>query len=105
MSEDHTNTQPSDALRQMFEGKVMKFGMKFGAHKPEPDEATEPTRTRGSLPASTGQSESEAAAVQLAPVLCPQDFIYNLCGACLRCDVKAVLDARWSHVAIVSDLM
>ena len=36
-----------------------------------PNESVSPSRTRGSLPASTGQSESEAAGVQLAPVLCP----------------------------------
>jgi len=43
------------------------------AHKPEPNGSVSPSRTRGSLPASSGQIEVEAAAVQLAPVLCPPD--------------------------------
>ena len=45
---------------------------KFKAHKPEPNESVSPSRTRGSLPAAPGQSEVEAAAVQLAPILCPR---------------------------------
>lgn len=36
------------------------------AHKPYPNESVSPSRTRGSLTASPGQSESEAAAVQRA---------------------------------------
>ena len=43
------------------------------AHNPAVNESVSPSRTRGSLPASPGQIEAEAAAVQLAPVLCPPD--------------------------------
>ena len=61
--------------------------LKSKAHKPDPNESVSPSRTRGSLPASPGQIESEAAAVQLAPVLCPQDLNHKSggVGRCAKC--------------------
>ncbi len=64
-------------------------GCKFGqAHKPAVNESGSPSRTRGSLPAAPGQSEVEAAASQLARVLCPPDpVLYDKpCGACTKCN-------------------
>ena len=69
MSEDHTNNKPSAALLKMAESCYVPYG----AHKPAVNESVSPSRTRGSLPASPGQIEVEAAAVQLAPVLCPPE--------------------------------
>ena len=59
------------------------------AHNPAVNESVSPSRTRGSLPASPGQIEAEAAAVQLAPVLCPPDDLnHKPGGVCPTCGRK-----------------
>ena len=73
------------------------------AHNPAVNESVSPSRTRGSLPASPGQSESEAAAVQLAPVLCPPDpVLYDKpCGACRKCNPNLATFALCIHEIVV----